>query len=240
MSTINNIMTIDANGEDVILDGLKFSGNARIKVISCASLVIKNCTFSRIVKDQINDFIIQTAGSSKVRFIFENNLVEKNAVSKVFDFQGMLLDGSEIISNYFEHSGTTSILGDIYTIAENSLINISRNKLGPFNGKFRIMLAGKPNVVLNVENNNVLWREIIPIDDENKFIGIIAIEPLGLKTETYSNMTIYLNENVSPAKQLIYAYSPQDSSKSTILDSSNVPITFLNGERYNIPIYYHN
>lgn len=193
---------INAPGKDIVFDGVDFTGKAKIKIISCNSLTLKNCRVYDIWKDAAPDeqipFVEALWADSKDGFKLniEHCFFGENGFYNMINCNqnAPLFDGSGMNENYFSANCTRDDYFAVYNALDGSVFNFNGNEFEVYT-HMGIQISIKGNVAATVNfNNNIIGLPAADIDTVNR--GLVRFRPNVKQTESFENFTINASGNV--------------------------------------------
>lgn len=231
-------LVVNANGGDIVLDGMDFTLNGYVEVSNAASLTIKNCRiYNMNVEAAPKNYWLKILGDittklTVINCFFGNNPGTAGVMYNLLEPTAKLMDGSSISENYFKQSCCTHNTINVYGADDNATIHISDNKFEVSAGTVRIGVKGEPVCTIQMDGNYVM----APHPDYSEADqGIVTIQPYGKQTTTFANMVINMNNNHSASEQVIYGYS---GTNDTLLDETTMPTVLIDGIPVDVAIYH--
>ena len=222
MSVISNKVTINAPGEDIVFDGLDFTGNGFVTILAANSVTLKNCRVYGLANTGVSgQAFIDSKNCPEVKVIIENCFMGDNAnVYNHINLDAFLKDGSSFSENYFTLDSCTHNHMSFYNVAEKALIKICENVIENRDGGVRLGQRGNVECTFNISKNEIIGEPVEP------WVGFVCVQPSNMLTESFAKCTINMNGNKYGADRMIYGYS---GSKDTMLDETNAPTVFIDG-----------
>lgn len=236
-TVISEKLTINAEGSDIVLDGLDFTSNGYVDIKNTSSIVIKHCrVYGMNCEDTTKNYWLRIYNDIPVKLIVENNFFGDNAgvngkMYNLIEPTAQFMNGSSISNNYFTAGCCTHNIINVYGAVDNSEININGNIVEMTAGGVRIGVKGDKACTINVRNNKVLATNPAYADEDQ---GLVTIQPYGTQTTSFSKMTIAVSGNVLPCEQIVYAGY---NSKDTVLTDETMPKVIIDGKVVNVTIY---
>lgn len=233
---ITEKVTINAPGEDIVFDGVDFTGNAYIFIEAANSVSLKNCRIYNMADTGKSVQFFNSVNAPKCKIIIErcffgDNKMEIGKLYNLINLDAVVMDGTSFSHNYFTDKCCTHNEISLYNADEGATINICNNVFEETDGGIRLGMCGSPACTFNV-NDNV---GLAGVKDYPEYNGILLVQPCGKKTDSFENCTINMNMNVYPENQIIYGYS---GANDTMLDETNSPKVFINGKQTQIRILH--
>ena len=221
------LLTINAPGKNVTVDGIDFTENGYVEVKAAKSVTIKNCRIYGIIGSAAKEAWMATATGENVKVtmtgcFFGNNLVESGNKLSVAQLNG-LISGSSVSSNYVKLSAATEAAFQIGEAADNSIIKFDNNEFEGYNG-YVLNLTGSPKVNYSFAGNAILGRsEIIDM----KTAGLVCIN-ITKDTVDLSGVNISV-PNLEMPENLLYPVYGEVSDDATVT-AEQIPDVKVNGE----------
>ena len=236
---ITKKLTIQAEGKDVVLDGMDFTADGYVVITAAASVTVKNCRVYKMnVEGATKNYWLTISGDIPVKVIIENNYFGDSvgtagSMYNLLEMNAEFLDGSSISSNYFTANVVTHNTVNVYGASEYAKIKINGNVFEISSSTVRIGVKKEPTCFIEMKNNVVKADRA---GDDPRWYGLALVQPYGKQTTTFANMTITLEKNSIPGTQLIYGYS---GANDTPMDETTMPTIIIDGkEATEVPIYH--
>ena len=231
---------ITSTGEvDITLDGVALTGDAVLNIGNASSLTLKNCVIKGIVAPSNRDFLIRTSNGTPTKLVIEGCVFSKFSqvtgknIYNLFELDCKLKDGSSISNNRFQSGCCNHNDICIYGADENATITIANNVWEKSANAIRIGTKGNPTYTAIFENN-----EYRSTDEDPAWAGLLLIQPYVKQTTSMLGTTIKINNTKrNDDGQLFYVYTGKND---LILDSTNAPTVFVDGEQVDIFEVYQN
>lgn len=215
-------------GRDVYIEGVKFSGEACVKVnANVDSLTLYRCTFDGI------DYAAKTMPISIANTVTEPMVLDINECVfgdlgdksyNLIDVYAPLATGSQISRNTFKEGCCTHNQISLYGLDTNACVEISENVVELSKNLLRIGCVGAPAGRIELLENTILKT-----DTDTDWAGICVIQPYGNKTTTMAGLHVVVNStnNKTGVDQLVYMYNGANDMKFT---DDNKPTVEIDGK----------
>lgn len=217
-----NTVTGEANA-DIVIKGVTFTENSYIDPNGASSITFKNCKFVETVPNASKSYMIKDNGfrndDEKPLLLqiegcyFGNNTdSENNKMYNLFEIRSRLANGSYIKNCYFAKKCALNNIISLYDVEQGATIEISNNHFESSKNAIRVGFTNHPKCTLKINNN------IIDETDIDEYAGLILVQPYGIKTETFEDVTIEMYNNKytkDEDKQIGYLYCGGGDTKIT-------------------------
>lgn len=236
-------ITVNAPGEDVVFDGIDFTGDAVINVLAAKSLTIKNCRFYNIALGNTAELPLigdssKQSGSLvdvEVRLIIENNYFGKTDTYNMINFYNKLSDSSRICNNYFTAECCRDDIAAFYSAADDINFDINGNEFEVYGNKgIQFSFYNEPKVTINF-NDNIIGPAVADMNATLR--GMCRFRPFPSKTTSFAHITMNANNNKLGEGADRIAFCHRKSTRDIKLTEENVPTYYLNGVKTPIEIF---
>lgn len=228
-------LVIDAQGQEIVLDGLDFTADGRITVKNAGKLIIRNCRVYKVNSNAgARTHWLNILGDIETVVDINNNYFDHNraGIYNLLEMTAKLGDGSNISSNFFGPDACSHNTVNVYGAQENANITINNNIFKLTDGTIRIGTKGDVKHSFDIHYNEYKFVG----EEADDYCKLVLVQPYGKATTSFANCKIYMDGNVIPeGLGEAYIYS---GSKDTLMDETNIPKIYVNGVKFDAPILH--
>lgn len=234
---ITEKMIINADGKDIVLNGLDFTDNGFLEIQNANSVVVKNCRVYKLnCEDSNRKSWLTASGMIPVQIKVINSFFGANPgtngkMYNLFEAHATLKSKSSFSHNYFVNGACTHNTVNLYGAEEGASILVNGNYFGNADGALRIGVKGEPVCTIVAQNNEY------NCPTESDWNNYVFIEPNAKTTSTFANMKIIASNNkfIGTGADPYLAWSGSDD---TLLSRESSPKLTEDGKEVVIPIKY--
>ena len=224
---------VNAPGEDIVFDGIDFTGDATVEITAANSVTFKNCRFYNIKlgSTKSETLIGNNTQNSKLagyKIVIENCFFAKNDTYNMVSIGRMMLDGSSFNNNYMTDDCTKDDRFSAFIAQEGATYNFNGNRFEKYTeNSFQFSFHKTPVATINI-NDNIVG---LPSDNlEYDVRGLARFRPTPNSTQTFEHITVNANNNKFTGKSDRIAFCQMKGAKDLVLTAENVPTYYLNGK----------
>lgn len=233
---ITEKMVINADGKDIVLNGLDFTENGYLEIKNANSVVVKNCRVYKLnCEDTPKNYWLTVMGDIPVQLkvvhcFFGANPGTKGQLYNILEMSAKLKNKSAFSSNWFVDGACTHNTVNIYGAEEGASISINNNYFGNTYGTPRIGVKGEPACTIIAQNNE--HNVVVNGDEWNQ---MLLFQPFGSVTTTFANMKVVASNNkfIGEGGEPYLAYF---GDKDTPMGYDSLPELTVDGKAYKIPV----
>lgn len=233
---ITEKMIIDANGKDVVLNGLDFTGNGYLEIKNASSVVVENCRVYKLnCEDTAKNYWMTVVGQTSVQLkvvhsFFGANPGTNGKLYNLFEMDAKLKNKSAFSSNWFDSNCCTHNTINVYGAEENATISMNNNYFEDTYSCPRIGVKGEPVCTIIVQNNE---HKVVKTGDQ--YNQMLLVQPYGAVTKTFGNMKIIAANNkfIGEGAEPYLAYF---GGSDTPMGYDSIPAITVDGKDYKMPI----
>lgn len=234
---ITEKMIINADGKDIVLNGLDFTENGYLEIINANSVVVKNCRIYKLnCEDSPKNYWLKVIGDKPLQLKVLNSFFGANPgtngkLYNLLEVNAKLKSKSAFSSNYFVNGACSHNTVNIYGADEGASISVNNNYFGNADGSIRIGVKGEPVCTIVAQNNEYNCPA------ESEYNNYVFFEPYGKETTTFANMKVIATNNkfIGTGADPYLAWS---GSNDTLLSRESSPKLTADGKETTIPIMY--
>lgn len=238
---ITEKMVIDADGKDIVLNGLDFTENGYIELKNANSVVVKNCRVYKMnCENAASNQWLNVFGDIPVQVkivncFFGDNPGTKGVLYNLINLHAKLKNKSSISSNYFTRGCCTHNRINVYDGEENATIYVNNNYIGNAGGAIRIGTKGSTAYKFVAMNN-----ENVVVDPTDFWNNHVLAQPAGgVNTKTFGNVEIIASNNKFIGGDGADPYLAWCGASDMLMSRETAPKLTVDGKPVNIPIRYH-
>lgn len=243
MSTVSTKITekmiIDAEGKDIVLNGLDFTKNGYLEIKNANSVVVKNCRVYKLnTEEAAKNYWLKILGDIPVKLsiahcFFGANPGTAGVLYNLFEMNAKLKTMSSISNNWFANGACTHNVINVYGAEENAAIYLNGNYFGNSESGIRIGIKGEPKCSIVARDNEY---NVLDASPENlEWTNVALIQPYGKQTTTFGNLKVILDNNTFNAEvpdQLIGYFGGSDMP----MGYESAPKATVDGKEIKLPI----
>lgn len=212
------LVTVNAPSKDVVFNGVDFTKDALVKIVSAASVTFKNCRFYGLNPNAAKTFGLIANSGSALKLVIENCFfgdnpaVDTNVLYNLMELNAAVSDGTSVSNNYFTKACCTHNQINMYDAGEEAIIKINGNYTEYSANMVRLGLKGSPKCTIMMENNTYLTTDA---SENGDYAGLCLIQPYSSSTVSFNDMVVKMNKTVNRSgdDQLIYIYAAGTDTK---------------------------
>lgn len=235
---ITEKMVIDANGKDVVLNGLDFTKNGYLEIKNANMVVVKNCRVYKLnCESSSKNYWLKVLGDIPIQLkvinsFFGDNIGTKGKLYNLFEMNAKLKSESTFSNNWFTANCCTHNTINIYGAEDGATIYSNGNHYADGYHSIRIGIKGNPVCKVIFNDNDLQFISEEP--DYLKWATMVTIQPYGTETTDFKNLTISASGNrLSYNKTPILGYF---GSKDTPLSRESMPTIESSDIDHKVPI----
>lgn len=239
---ITEKVTINAADGDVVFDGVDFTLNGYIEVLSAASVTLKNCRIYGLNVPAKKNYWLKVLNDIPVKIIVEHcffgeQSVSGNAVYNLLELNAELLTGSSMSYNYLKETAASHNSFNIYGITEGATVQLNGNVNECMTPQVRVGIKGDKGGMIQMHDNSIVAVNPEYDGELADWYGLVCIQPYGKKTTTMSRLVVETADTQLPEGQTQVAYGYSGNS-DTLLDESTAPTVIVDGTQIELPIFH--
>lgn len=242
MTTISAPIVINAEGKDVVFDGIDFTKNGFITLENAKSFTMKNCRVFDLEPRKSKDFFLFAPNMRPCKIVVENcyfgknPTIDGNRLYNFFEVNSQVDSGSSFSENYFDKDCCTHNAINIYGNVPDAFIKINGNTFNYWNFCIRFGMKGSPKCKVQIDHNKGVFDPSTVPEVVDPTDSMIMIQPYLKETSTFKNVTIEVS-NLEYSLGKDYYIVGYRGANDTQITEEDLPKVTIDGDLYQVPLY---